>query len=109
MMKRTWMVAVLLASPLSFAHAEQYTADGGKVVHNRLAPVLLHRAVPPFRGQHVYSRSPRRETAKPMEREGKPGEWEGLPPEWQREVMPVPKSSRVRDYSFRSEMRPARF
>jgi hypothetical protein len=106
MMKRSWMVAaavVFAGIPLSFAQAEQYIAGNGKVVHNRLAPVLLHRAVPPFRGQHVYSRSPRREAPKPMEREGRPTEWEGLPPEWRGEVMPVP--SRGRGYAIRSEMR----
>jgi hypothetical protein len=26
----------------------------GQVVHSRRAPVVLHRAVPPFRGVHVY-------------------------------------------------------
>ena len=107
MLKRAWKVAAVIVFagiPLSFAQAEQYIAGNGKVVHNRLAPVLLHRAVPPFRGQHVYSRSPRREAPKPMEREGRPTEWEGLAPEWQGEVMPTP--NRGRGYAIRPETRP---
>lgn len=54
-----WM---LLAIMLSFAVApaargEQYvvrSAAGPKVVHTRVAPVVVHRILPPFRGQHVY-------------------------------------------------------
>jgi hypothetical protein len=30
------------------------TSSGLKVVHTRLIPVLMHRAVPPFAGKHVY-------------------------------------------------------
>ena len=30
------------------------TPFGEKIVHSRLAPVLMHRAVPPFAGKHVY-------------------------------------------------------
>jgi len=29
-------------------------AVNGQVVHTRAAPVVLHRAVPPFKGVHVY-------------------------------------------------------
>ena len=29
-------------------------AINGQVVHTRAAPVVLHRAVPPFKGVHVY-------------------------------------------------------
>jgi hypothetical protein len=29
-------------------------APNGQVVHSRRAPVVLHRAVPPFHGVHVY-------------------------------------------------------
>jgi hypothetical protein len=39
------------------ARAERYAAffNGGEhVVHTRRAPVVLHRAVPPFKGVHVY-------------------------------------------------------
>jgi hypothetical protein len=34
-------------------HAEQF---GGEVhvVHTRRAPVVMHRAVPPYKGVHVY-------------------------------------------------------
>ena len=52
--------AVLVASSFvatSSARAQQYvapTTSGSKVVHNRLAPVIMHRVLPPFRGQHVY-------------------------------------------------------
>jgi hypothetical protein len=30
------------------------TPAGLKVVHSRLMPVLVHRAVPPYAGKHVY-------------------------------------------------------
>lgn len=106
MLKRSLIIAVLLGSPLSYAHAEQYMAEGGKVVHNRLAPVLLHRAVPPFRGQHVYSRSPRREATRPMERAGKPIEWEGTAAEWHGEALPTPKTGRMRGLTARPEALP---
>lgn len=49
-------VLLLLALPLA-AQARQYgVRNGGKeyVVHSRMAPVVLHRALPPFKGQHVY-------------------------------------------------------
>jgi hypothetical protein len=39
------------------ARAERYAAffNGGEhVVHTRRAPVMLHRAVPPYKGVHVY-------------------------------------------------------
>ena len=40
------------------------TPDGhGHVSHTRLAPVLMHKAVPPFKGIHVYQPEPAR-TAK---------------------------------------------
>jgi len=45
------VLIVLASSPALFA--EQRYA-GGHVVHTRRAPVILHRAVPPFRGVHVY-------------------------------------------------------
>ena len=43
---------ILLASPAA-TFAEQY-ANRGQVVHTRLAPVVAHKMVPPFRGVHVY-------------------------------------------------------
>lgn len=48
---------LLLALPIA-AEARQYgahTAGKDYVVHTRVAPVLMHRALPPFKGQHVYS------------------------------------------------------
>ncbi|MCE9528246.1 MAG: hypothetical protein K8R36_19565 [Planctomycetales bacterium] len=47
---------LLIALPFA-AQARQYsTRSGGKdhVVHSRMAPVVMHRALPPFKGQHVY-------------------------------------------------------
>ena len=42
----------------SAAHARQYgvpSSDGRSLVaHTRLAPVLVPRAFPPFKGEHVY-------------------------------------------------------
>jgi hypothetical protein len=56
-MKRLALAAILLgALPLPL-QANQW-ASGGHVVHNRRAPVILHRLVPPFYGVHVYE-SPR--------------------------------------------------
>jgi hypothetical protein len=50
-------VLILLSSPVK---AEQY-ATGDHVVHTRLAPVIAHKVVPPFKGVHVYQgRTPRR-------------------------------------------------
>jgi hypothetical protein len=49
-------LSTLLAVSAS-ASAEQrviQTPEGQKIVHTRLAPVLMHRAVPPFLGRHVY-------------------------------------------------------
>jgi hypothetical protein len=44
-----WIVATAQASQ----HVV-YGASGEKIVHTRLAPVLIHRAVPPYAGKHVY-------------------------------------------------------
>ena len=46
------VIVMLAASPLG-ARAEQYV-QGSQVVHTRLAPVVAHRIVPPYRGVHVY-------------------------------------------------------
>lgn len=52
-MRAIALIAVLVfASPMS-VFAEQYSR-GGQVVHTRLAPVIAHKAVPPFRGVHTY-------------------------------------------------------
>lgn len=42
-----------LVSPLAL-QARQYRTGGGQVAHTRRAPVVFHRVLPPFRGQHVY-------------------------------------------------------
>ena len=56
-MKNTIITVILalasLISPLAL-EARQYRTGGGQVAHTRRAPVALHRALPPFRGQHVY-------------------------------------------------------
>jgi hypothetical protein len=46
--------AVLSIVPAAAVRAEQ-TSNGSQVVHTRLAPVVAHRLVPPFKGVHVYS------------------------------------------------------
>ncbi len=50
--------ALLLAIP-AVAWADQYVR-GGQVVHTRLAPVVAHRVLPPYRGVHVYEGRPAR-------------------------------------------------
>ena len=57
MIRNCLPLLLLIALPLA-AQARQYgTRSGGKeyVVHTKLAPVVLHRALPPFKGQHVYA------------------------------------------------------
>ena len=34
--------------------AEKWVRSDGHVAHNRLAPVVMHRAFPPYLGVHVY-------------------------------------------------------
>jgi hypothetical protein len=41
----------------AFARGKTYTA-GGQVVHSRRAGVIMHKAVPPFAGVHVYEKQP---------------------------------------------------
>lgn len=61
-MKKVILVAVagvFALLPLSLASAKQAaTKRSGKevVVHDRLAPVVAHRLVPPYLGKHVYER-----------------------------------------------------
>lgn len=50
------LVLSLLTVPL---RADQYVS-GTKVVHTRIAPVVVHRVLPPFKGVHVYQGRPRR-------------------------------------------------
>ncbi|MGI8978302.1 MAG: hypothetical protein ACR2FY_03660 [Pirellulaceae bacterium] len=48
---------LLVALPLA-CQARQYSVRKGDkkyVAHTRMAPVVLHRALPPFKGQHVYA------------------------------------------------------
>ena len=53
-MRTIAFIAVLVfGSPVSLL-AEQYVGNNGQVVHTRLAPVIAHKAVPPFRGVHAY-------------------------------------------------------
>jgi hypothetical protein len=59
-MKSVCLAIVVLSLTLSCVargqaaqHAVQ-TPYGEKVVHTRLMPVLMHKAVPPFAGKHVY-------------------------------------------------------
>jgi len=51
-------LALLLAlTGSSVVHGSQYqmrAASGDKVVHTRIAPVIMHRVLPPFYGRHVY-------------------------------------------------------
>ena len=59
-MRTAILIALLLIAAPAIARAEQY-ATGNHVVHTRLAPVVAHKVVPPFRGVHVYQgRSSRR-------------------------------------------------
>jgi hypothetical protein len=46
----------LLAVSAVSAEARQSASGRGQVAHTRRAPVIMHRAVPPFRGVHVYQR-----------------------------------------------------
>lgn len=58
--KTVFAAALLLCLTLSCAtrgqaaqHAVQ-TPFGEKIVHTRRMPVLMHKAVPPYAGKHVY-------------------------------------------------------
>jgi hypothetical protein len=48
-----FLAVLIFASPVSL-FAEQYANSNGHVVHTRLAPVVAHRMVPPYRGVHTY-------------------------------------------------------
>ena len=58
MIRAILTLALLLTLPLA-AQARQYNVRGGGgkeyVAHTRMAPVIMHRALPPFKGQHVYA------------------------------------------------------
>jgi hypothetical protein len=57
-MRTLLMMAILAVGAVSSADARgrSYTSDG-HVAHSRLAPVLLHRAIPGGGGVHVYGGS----------------------------------------------------
>jgi hypothetical protein len=46
------LITMLFSAP--GVQAERRADGNGHVVHSRMAPVLLHRAVPPFKGVHTY-------------------------------------------------------
>jgi hypothetical protein len=57
MIRKVLPVLLVLALPLA-AQARQYAVRNGSqayVAHTRMAPVVMHRALPPFKGQHVYA------------------------------------------------------
>jgi len=57
MVRKLLIALTLLTLPLA-AQARQYSINrGGRdyVAHTRVAPVVVHRALPPFKGQHVYA------------------------------------------------------
>jgi hypothetical protein len=59
-MKTPFIAVAALSLTLSCATASRaaqhsiQTPLGEKIVHTRLVPVLMHKAVPPFAGKHVY-------------------------------------------------------
>jgi len=48
------VISIIVGTPDAFAR--QYVTARGQVVHTRRAPVVVHRVLPPFRGQHVYGK-----------------------------------------------------
>ena len=48
------LVAVLFMALQNVSQADQYVS-GNQVVHTRLAPVVVHRVLPPYKGMHVYA------------------------------------------------------
>lgn len=52
-MRSALLFGFLVIGLSTAAKAEQY-ASGDHVVHTRLAPVIAHKVVPPFKGVHVY-------------------------------------------------------
>jgi hypothetical protein len=56
---RLALATVISLTSFAALQAEQYvvpTPQGTKVAHTRIAPVVVHRAFPPYAGQHVYRR-----------------------------------------------------
>jgi hypothetical protein len=59
-MRALTLIAILFISFPALSRADQY-ASGSQVVHTRIAPVVVHRVLPPYKGIHVYAgRSGRR-------------------------------------------------
>jgi len=60
-MRKMFLAITLLLSFATSAEAKKYTEvrDGKEiVVHTRLAPVLIHKALPPYGlGVHVYEKT----------------------------------------------------
>ncbi len=52
------VVLLILMTPRS-SRAEQFVR-GDQVIHTRLAPVVVHRVLPPYKGIHVYQGRARR-------------------------------------------------
>ena len=52
------VVLLILMTPGS-SRAEQFVR-GDQVIHTRLAPVVVHRVLPPYKGIHVYQGRARR-------------------------------------------------
>ncbi|ADB16677.1 hypothetical protein Psta_2003 [Pirellula staleyi DSM 6068] len=58
LLRASLAAAVLLFASAATASADQqYVSGNGQVVHTRLAPVVMHRAFPPYGGVHVHQRS----------------------------------------------------
>ena len=58
---RIAMLSLLVVSALvlpAFARGGKSYTVGGQVVHSRRAGVIMHKAVPPFTGVHVYEKQP---------------------------------------------------
>ena len=49
-----FLLLISLAAPVSATQTEVVSDGRAVVAHTRLAPVMMHRALPPFKGQHVY-------------------------------------------------------
>jgi hypothetical protein len=47
-------LALSLSPVVEGAQYQVRTTYGAKVVHTRIAPVVMHRVLPPFYGRHVY-------------------------------------------------------
>jgi len=50
------LVAISLVAPLSVQARQFAVRQGGRtyVAHTRRAPVVVHRVLPPYRGEHIY-------------------------------------------------------